>query len=122
MDWKALKQGQVLICQVEFLPTHNSVIEASLLSGYYINEYGVHEWYRDGYQHRDVGPAVVYPDGDQFWYQHGEIHREDGPAIIYGYSKMEWYLHDEQIIDPEIIKLMTGKEEDRLLLKLKYGI
>ncbi len=43
--------------------------------------------------HRDDGPAVIYPDGEQFWYRHGWLHRDDGPAAIEPDGGQSWYRH-----------------------------
>lgn len=65
--------------------------------------------------HRDDGPAVIYPNGDQYWYKGGIMthakfadgfqvwykngnnkHREDGPAIIYKGGNGEGYYLDDK--------------------------
>lgn len=44
---------------------------------------GNKSWYdNDGHRHKDIGPAVVSPDGKMIWYNHGKEHRLDGPAVI----------------------------------------
>lgn len=48
-------------------------------------------WYRYGVLHRDNGPAVEYPSGEQWWFQFGKEHREDGPAIIRPDGSKEWF-------------------------------
>ena len=46
------------------------------------------EWWRDGKQHRDGGPAVIARDQAsgavtyEEWWREGRLHREDGPAVI----------------------------------------
>jgi hypothetical protein len=47
---------------------------------------------KDGFYHREDGPAVTFYDGhsqivEEHYCQHGENHRVDGPAII-------WYNRD----------------------------
>ena len=34
-----------------------------------------------GQFHRVHGPAVIWPDGEQWWFQNRQRHRTDGPAI-----------------------------------------
>ncbi len=53
---------------------------------------------RDGYGelHRDDGPAMIWPNGEQRWYRHGELHRDDGPAVIWPDGKQEWYRYGER--------------------------
>jgi hypothetical protein len=46
--------------------------------------------------HRDDGPAITIPSGEQHWYKNGKLHRLDGPASIIplmaGVSGIEcWY-------------------------------
>ena len=45
-----------------------------------------------GHYHREDGPAVIYPNGDQFWLRNDKLHREDGPAVVYSDGKKHWYL------------------------------
>jgi hypothetical protein len=56
---------------------------------------GEQHWYRHGEIHRDDGPAVIYSDGEQHWYRHGNIHRDDGPAVIYITGGKLWYQHGQ---------------------------
>lgn len=37
---------------------------------------------KNGKRHREDGPAVIWPNGEEIWYIHGKMHREDGPAYI----------------------------------------
>ena len=51
------------------------------------SEYLSYKYFKDGFLHRDDGPAVVINEGDprhemKAWYQHGKIHRDDGPALM----------------------------------------
>ena len=39
------------------------------------------KWYKMGVIHRDNGPAITSPDGEE-WYTDGKLHRLDGPAVI----------------------------------------
>ena len=42
---------------------------------------GSKEWYLNGKQHREDGPAVERANGTKVWYLNGKLHREDGPAV-----------------------------------------
>lgn len=42
---------------------------------------GTKRWYKDGFLHREDGPAIEWSDGDKYWYTNNLLHREDGPAI-----------------------------------------
>ncbi len=46
------------------------------------------EYYIDGCQHREDGPAIIYADGVEEWMQNGDYHREDGPAIYSSRSEI----------------------------------
>jgi hypothetical protein len=52
---------------------------------------GQEEWYRHGILHREDGPAVVWPDGREAWCRHGMLHREDGPAVVRPDGREEWW-------------------------------
>ena len=54
---------------------------------------GIAAYYKNGYAHREDGPAVIYPDGTKKWLIHGNLHREDGPAIEWADGAVEYYLH-----------------------------
>lgn len=68
-------------------------------------------WYRDGFPHRDMEPALIIKDlfaGKeeliQSWYQNGVQHREHGPSVIHTQMassgpvvhKEKWFLHGLQ--------------------------
>ncbi len=57
----------------------------------YIN--GGREWWRNGVLDRDFDqPAVVEADGHSVWYRCGRKHRQIGPAVIYANGNTEhWY-------------------------------
>lgn len=42
-----------------------------------------YQWFT-GKFHRKNGPALIYKDGTKMWYKNGYLHREDGPAIEWG--------------------------------------
>lgn len=62
---------------------------------------GIIHWRQNGYIHREDGPAIIYPSGDQYWYKRGYIHREDGPAVEYANGRKEWWLNGEQFNEEE---------------------
>lgn len=37
-----------------------------------IDPIGVHRWFKYGRLHKEDGPAVIYPDGDNYWYLNNE--------------------------------------------------
>jgi hypothetical protein len=87
-----------------------------------INEYGSKVW-RDtkGRNHRDDGPAVVRTNGVKVWCQHGMWHRADGPAIEYADGRKSWYLHDIRLSFDKWLDKVDISDEDRVMMKLKYG-
>lgn len=62
-------------------------------NGKEIDMWGDEYWYKDGFIHREDGPAVIYSDGSKFWYKHSLFHREDGPARIWGNGDKEWWIN-----------------------------
>ena len=50
-------------------------------------------WYIYDKLHREDGPAVFCRDGRQYWYINGKLHREDGPAIIFTDGEQKWYIN-----------------------------
>lgn len=78
-------------------------------------------WTLNGVPHREDGPAIEYPDGDQRWYRNGGYHREDGPAVENASGTREWWLDDKQLTEAEFnarmnpAKEMTLAEIEKLL-------
>ena len=58
----------------------------------------------DGLEHREDGPAKIWPDGYCEWYLYGKLHREDGPAFYGGCSRDSYYIHGEYMNEQEFIK------------------
>lgn len=82
-----------------------------------------------GVFHREDGPAVYSlgkPDElFEYWYG-GLLHREDGPAYYHdGNSNLseaiEFWLHGEQYSLDRFLKTVDMTDEDKTLLKLKWG-
>ena len=76
-------------------------VEISTPSPYKKIENGVtyYYFYEDGPLHREDGPAVEGPHG-QDWYLNGELHRLDGPAVtredgVFN-SYFEWWVNGER--------------------------
>ena len=64
-----------------------------------IDPIGAQRWWTKGNKlHRDDGPAVIYPNGDQEWYRFGERHRDDGPAIDASRTEglEEWFINGKR--------------------------
>lgn len=83
---------------------------------------GLKRWHYRGEIHRDDGPALINRAGDKNWYKHNQLHREDGPAVEFANGKIEWYLNYQQYDNfEEYYDAHPGDDEDKNLLKLKYG-
>ena len=81
-------------------------------NGLHINDLGTKCWYKDGFLHRDDGPAITYPDGRQYWYKKGKYHRDDGPAIIYPDGDQRWF-KDDIMYEPSAHELMVWKMHEK---------
>ena len=67
-----------------------------------IDEVGTKWWYLNGKLHRIGGPAVEHANGDNSWWVNGERHRTDGPAITISSSlqrreRTEYWYRGKQI-------------------------
>jgi hypothetical protein len=51
------------------------------------------EYFKESKLHRIDGPAVIWPDGNQYYYFNGEKHRFEGPAVIHDDGTKEWYIN-----------------------------
>lgn len=67
-----------------------------LKNGQYF-ENGNEFWYKDGFIHREDGPAAIYYEGTKCWHREGWLHREDGPAIIRASGTKEWFLRHRHL-------------------------
>jgi hypothetical protein len=56
---------------------------------------------KQGYLHREDGPAREFKDGSKEWFINGQRHREDGPAIEWGDGHKSWYLNDKLYYEEE---------------------
>lgn len=65
-------------------------------------------WYKNGKNHRDGGPAIIYPNGNKHWFQNGLWHGEDGPAAIYSDGRKRFYIEGEKY-NEKIYWEKTGK-------------
>lgn len=87
------------------------------------NRFGDTVWLNSkGQWHNENGPAIERTDGTKMWYLNGERHREDGPAIIWFNGDAWWFWYDvEMPFDEWLEKNIQISDEDKTLLKLKYG-
>ena len=69
---------------------------------------GTKEWFLNGKQHREDGPAEIYSGGSKFWWVNGQRHREDGPAMIWRDGSKFWLLNGKKLTEEEV-KLLKAK-------------
>ena len=66
----------------------------------------------NGKMHREVGPAVVYLDGDKEWWINGKLHRENSPAVELNNGDEEWRLNGKlHREDGPAVELNNGDED-----------
>jgi|TARA_R110000851_G_scaffold307160_1_gene465626 hypothetical protein len=83
---------------------------------------GNKRWKLCGELHRTDGPAVEWVDGSKQWYLNGYHHRIDGPATEWGDGGKSWYLRNIcYTFDEWLIANAEISEEEKVMLKLKYG-
>ncbi len=86
-----------------------------------VDRIGIHRWKRGKTAHRLDGPAVIYPNGDEYWYKDGLWHRDDGPAIVYANGKVRWFLEG---IEYSLIDYTYAQFKDKpeaTLFQLKWA-
>lgn len=84
-------------------------------------------YYKNGYRHREDGPAVEYINGRKEWRIVGRLHRMDGPAAIY-LDREEWWINgcnatiEIQEWAKELnIDLNNLTEDDKVLIAIKWS-
>jgi len=83
---------------------------------YYTKEgkFETKEWHAIPFKelHREVGPAVIYPNGHKQWRINGEKHREDGPAVEQSNGTKEWWVNGKRHrLDSPAIERPNGSKE-----------
>ncbi len=77
---------------------------------------GAECWRKEGYIHREDGPAIIHDNGSMSWFKSGMRHREDGPAIVWNTptTKKEqcYYLYDIELSEEFYNKITKGPVED----------
>ncbi len=73
---------------------------------------GTMEWRLNDQVHREDGPAVISPNGDEFWFCHGRFHRIGGPAIKLSSGYQAWYSDGElHRVNGPAVRHDDGSEE-----------
>jgi hypothetical protein len=87
-----------------------------------LDQYGDKRWFNSNRKfHRDDGPAIEYASGTKIWYEHSLVHRTDGPAVEWANGTNEWYLNDQRMSFEEWLDQVDISDEDKVMMKLKYG-
>ena len=83
---------------------------------------GKKEWWVNGKQHRDAGPAVECLEYGKHWYRWSSLHRIDGPAVELLNGFKAWYLNGYAVSLERFIQRTPHLESDaeRLLFYLKW--
>lgn len=71
--------------------------------------------------HRDDGPALIYPNGEERWYKNGKLHREDGPAITRANGNYEWHFNGTAFTFDVWCNILKKTPEEKAKLLLKYA-
>lgn len=70
----------------------------------------------------DVEYHVEQPSGAQMWSKDGKLHRTDGPALVESDGMVRWWLDGIEFDTfDEWFEKVQVSDEDKTLLKLKYG-
>lgn len=60
--------------------------------------------FKMGKCHRVGGPAVKYADGSYAYLQNGEYHREDGPAVTWPNGQGDYYIRGAFLTEEQFLK------------------
>ena len=60
-------------------------------TGCAISDNGNVLWFKEGYFHREDGPAIERINGDKEWWKDGQCHRLNGPAVEKSNGEKYWY-------------------------------
>jgi hypothetical protein len=81
---------------------------------------GTRFWCRNGYLHREDGPAIEQADGSRFWYRNGHLYREDGPAIERSDGSREWWVDKKQVdlnkMDDALSNVLRERDEAKAII------
>lgn len=71
-------------------------------NGWDEDEYGTKWHYVNDAIHNDNGPAIIFHDGLQVYCQHGKDHREDGPAEIWPNGDVCYFLFGIEVTEEQL--------------------
>jgi hypothetical protein len=53
-------------------------------------------YFKNGFLHREDGPARIFPEGYQGWHLEGKFHNLNGPARIYPNGSEEYWVYGKK--------------------------
>lgn len=104
-------------------------IEKYFEDGYEIHKFSKYLiYYKNKKIHRDIGPAIIYDDGEVRYCMNGKLHRLIGPAVIREIGRHFWFIngHDvtyeiNQWAKEMEIDLKNLTEDDVILIQIKWS-
>jgi hypothetical protein len=77
---------------------NNPAGRTSMRQGKIVDEYGTIRHYKDDQLHRDNDlPAIISEGGTRYWYQNGLQHRVVGAAMIYADGEEFYFIDDKKL-------------------------
>ena len=68
-------------------------------------------WYKDGFLHKEDGPAIKWNNGDEEWFIYGKLHQLECPAIT-RYGTKQWFKNGRRHrIDGPAVEYANGHKE-----------
>lgn len=88
----------------------------------FIDLKGDYEWWVNGVRHRLDGPAVHSSIFGEQWWVDGKVHREDGPAVIRPDGRKEWIVNGKRhrIDGPAIMYPYADVQEELWYIDDRY--
>ena len=82
---------------------------------------GVQVFYKHGREHREDGPAKIWPNGYCEWWFKGMLHRTDGPAIEWSDGTVSWACYSDICSFDEWCQKTKKTNDELVYLKLAYS-
>ena len=83
-------------------------------------------YFKEGYAHRDNGPAVIKEDGTLEWWKNGKLHRlsHEGPAIIKPDGSVEYRENrrPHRLDGPAVIKTNKNAKDGKPVIITRFFI
>ena len=69
---------------------------------------------KDGFLHREDGPAIEYASGVKWWMLNGKLHRDNGPAVVDIKEIVGYWINGEPATEEEIKNINRNKWIDKI--------